>query len=68
MLYGADGELPELGEVRAAAGGALVDVATTQLPDGWGEDWRSFHKPVDVPRPARPAAVGAGHSRARWTS
>jgi ribosomal protein L11 methyltransferase len=33
VLYGAEGELPELGEVRAAAGGALVDVSTTQLPD-----------------------------------
>jgi ribosomal protein L11 methyltransferase len=48
VLYGAEGELPELGEVRAVAGAALVDVSTTRLPDGWGEDWRSFHKPVDV--------------------
>lgn len=49
VLYGAEGELPELGDVKAAAGGALVDVSTSVLPDGWGEDWRSFHKPVDVP-------------------
>jgi ribosomal protein L11 methyltransferase len=48
VLYGAEGELPELGEVRAAAAGALVDVSTTQLPDDWGDNWRSFHKPVDV--------------------
>jgi ribosomal protein L11 methyltransferase len=48
VLYGAEGELPELGAVRAAAGDALVDVSTTQLPDDWGDNWRSFHKPVDV--------------------
>ena len=49
MLYGAAGELPDVGDVRAAVGGRLIDVSTTELPDGWGEDWRSFHKPVDVP-------------------
>ncbi len=64
VLYGAAGELPALGEVRAAVGGALVDVTTTELPDGWGEDWRSFHKPVDVPGlrvrpPWEPALEGA---------
>jgi ribosomal protein L11 methyltransferase len=48
VLYGAAGELPVLGEVQAAAGGALVDVSTTELPDDWGENWRSFHTPVDV--------------------
>ena len=62
VLYGAAGELPELGEVRAAVGGALVDVATTELPDGWGEDWRSFHKPVDV-GDARLEARVAGSTR-----
>ena len=46
VLYGAPGELPELGEVRAAVGGLLVDVSTSELPD---VDWRSFHRPVDVP-------------------
>lgn len=49
VLYGAPGELPALGDVRAAAGGALVDVSTSELPDDWGERWRSFHAPVDVP-------------------
>ena len=51
VLYGAAGELPDVGEVRAAVGGRLIEVSTTELPDDWGEDWRSFHKPVDV-RPA----------------
>ena len=46
VLYGAPGELPALGDVRAAVGDVLVDVSTTELPD---VDWRSFHIPVDVP-------------------
>jgi ribosomal protein L11 methyltransferase len=62
VLYGAEGELPELGAVRAAAGEALVDVATTKLPDDWGDNWRSFHKPVDV-GDARLEARVAGSTR-----
>ena len=45
VLYGAPGELPAIGDVRAAVGGVLVDVSTTELPD---VDWRSFHAPVDL--------------------
>jgi ribosomal protein L11 methyltransferase len=48
VLYGAEGELPAVGAVRAAAGGALVDVDATELPDDWDERWRSFHRAVDV--------------------
>ncbi len=48
VLYGAEGELPALGEVKAAVGAALVDVSTSELPDDWGENWRSFHVPLDV--------------------
>jgi ribosomal protein L11 methyltransferase len=62
VLYGAEGELPELGDVKAAAGGALIDVSTSVLPDDWGEDWRSFHKPVDV-GDTRLAARVAGSTR-----
>src|SRR4051812_4958722 len=47
-VYGAPGELPELPDVRAAAGGALVDVRTSEVGDDWAERWRAFHKPVLV--------------------
>jgi ribosomal protein L11 methyltransferase len=47
-LYGAPGELPDVGELRAAAGGALVDVSTSELPDGWEQRWRDWHRPLDV--------------------
>ena len=48
VLYGAPGELPDLGEVRAAAGSALVDVSTSEIPDDWSERWKAYHRPVDV--------------------
>jgi ribosomal protein L11 methyltransferase len=44
-LYGAPGELPELPALRAAAGAALVEVSTTEVPE---VDWRDHHPPVDV--------------------
>ena len=47
-LYGAEGELPALPDVRAAAGDALVEVRTSELPDDWQERWREWHRPADV--------------------
>ncbi|MGH2948955.1 MAG: 50S ribosomal protein L11 methyltransferase [Solirubrobacteraceae bacterium] len=47
-VYGARGELPTLPDVRAAAGDALVDVSTSELPDDWDERWREWHRPLDV--------------------
>jgi ribosomal protein L11 methyltransferase len=48
VIYGAPGELPALPDLRAAAGSALVDVETSEIPDDWGERWKAFHPPVDV--------------------
>jgi ribosomal protein L11 methyltransferase len=45
-LYGAPGELPDLGELRAIAGGALVDASTSEAEDG--SNWRDWHRPLDV--------------------
>ena len=47
-VYGAPGELPELPDLRAAAGGALVDVRTSEVGDDWAQRWRQFHRPVLV--------------------
>jgi ribosomal protein L11 methyltransferase len=47
-VYGAPGELPALPALRAAAGGALVDVTTSEVADDWAERWREFHRPVTV--------------------
>jgi ribosomal protein L11 methyltransferase len=45
-VYGPPGELPELPDLEAAAGGALVSVTTTEVADDWSERWREFHKPL----------------------
>jgi ribosomal protein L11 methyltransferase len=45
-IYGGEGELPDLGEVEAAAGEGLVEVVATEVPDDWADRWRDFHRPV----------------------
>jgi ribosomal protein L11 methyltransferase len=45
-IYGAPGELPELGDVEAAAGGALMSVSSREVADDWAERWKSFHRPL----------------------
>jgi ribosomal protein L11 methyltransferase len=47
-IYGPPGEVPELGELQAAAGGSLVDVTTTSVPDDWADRWADFHRPIEV--------------------
>lgn len=47
-IYGAPGELPPLPDLKAAAGGALVDVSTTELPDDWEDRWRTWHPAIVV--------------------
>jgi ribosomal protein L11 methyltransferase len=45
-IYGAPGELPELGALQAAAGDALVEVRSERVPDDWEERWKRFYFPV----------------------
>ena len=45
-VYGAPGELPEMPQVRAACGEALVEVLTTEVGDDWADRWREFHTPL----------------------
>jgi ribosomal protein L11 methyltransferase len=47
-IYGASGELPDVGDVRAVAGSALVEVSTSEVADDWAERWREWHRPIDV--------------------
>jgi ribosomal protein L11 methyltransferase len=62
-VYGSPGELPQLPDLRAAAGEALVEVATTELPDDWGERWKRFHRPVLI---ESPGIVPGLHVRPPW--
>ena len=49
VLYGAAGELPDVGALRVAAGAALVEVSSSVLPDeDWAERWKDFHAPIDA--------------------
>ncbi|HEY3970898.1 MAG TPA: hypothetical protein VGL79_05815, partial [Solirubrobacteraceae bacterium] len=45
-VYGAPGELPLLPDLQAAAGGALVEISTSEVADDWSERWKQFHQPV----------------------
>ncbi|MGH2877358.1 MAG: 50S ribosomal protein L11 methyltransferase [Solirubrobacteraceae bacterium] len=47
-VYGAPGELPQVPALRAAAGGAYVDIRTEEIADDWSERWRSFHRPLQI--------------------
>jgi ribosomal protein L11 methyltransferase len=47
-VYGAPGELPELGRGQALVGGVLVTVSATEVADDWAERWKTFHVPVVV--------------------
>jgi ribosomal protein L11 methyltransferase len=47
-IYGPPGEVPELGELQAAAGGSLVEVTSKTVPDDWADRWTDFHRPIEV--------------------
>lgn len=47
-VYGAPGELPQLPALRAAAGGAYVDIRTEEIADDWAQRWRDFHRPLAI--------------------
>ena len=47
-VYGGPGEVPELGEMEAAAGDSLVEVTTSSVPDDWADRWADFHRPILV--------------------
>jgi ribosomal protein L11 methyltransferase len=47
-IYGGEGELPDLGEIEAAAGDGLVEVVSTEVPDDWADRWQDFHRPILV--------------------
>ncbi|HEV2974124.1 MAG TPA: 50S ribosomal protein L11 methyltransferase [Solirubrobacteraceae bacterium] len=58
-VYGAPGELPELPDLRAAAGGALVEISTSETADDWHERWKRFHRSILVraPEESRPEGI-----------
>ena len=47
-IYGAEGELPDVGAAEAAAGDGLVEVRSERIPDDWADRWRDFHEPTVI--------------------
>jgi ribosomal protein L11 methyltransferase len=47
-IYGGEGELPDLGQLEAIAGEALVEVSASAVPDDWADRWQDFHRPLLV--------------------
>jgi ribosomal protein L11 methyltransferase len=45
-VYGAPGELPDIGALQAAAGDALVEVRSEHIPDDWSDRWKRFYHPT----------------------
>jgi len=56
-IYGAEGELPDLGEEEAVIAGGTVAVEATEVADDWADRWRSFHRPLLVGTPGEGPAV-----------
>lgn len=64
-VYGPPGELPALPDLHALAGGAAVEISTTEVADDWQERWREFHRPVQVEPPGA-SALPAVRVRPPW--
>lgn len=64
-VYGAPGELPQLPDLRAAAGEAFVEVSTSEVADDWHDRWRSFHKAILIDAPDR-SGLPSVHVRPPW--
>ena len=47
-IYGAEGEVPALGDLEAASGDGLIAVSSDEVPDDWADRWRDFHRPILV--------------------
>jgi ribosomal protein L11 methyltransferase len=47
-VYGAAGELPDLGDVQAVTGEDLVEVSSREVADDWADRWKQFHVPIVV--------------------
>ena len=59
-IYGAEGELPDVGELEVATGDGLVEVVATEVADDWADRWREFHRPVEVTREPRATVPRSG--------
>jgi ribosomal protein L11 methyltransferase len=66
-VYGPPGELPDLPDIEAAAGGSVIEVLTSEVADDWAERWKQFHRPVLIVSPV-PGVVPNVYLRPPWES
>lgn len=59
-IYGAEGELPDLGELDAVTAEGAVSVTSTEVADDWADRWREFHRPIEIRSPASDRTVWVG--------
>jgi len=62
-IYGAEGEIPDVGELQVATGDGLVEVVASEVADDWADRWREFHRPVEV---TAGEGLGAGRGTSLW--
>ena len=56
-IYGAEGELPALPDLEAAAGDVRIEVRSSTVEDGWESRWKEFHSSIRVEGRERSLAV-----------
>jgi len=59
-IYGAEGELPEVGDIEASLGGSRVALSSSQVDEGWEERWKEFHRPVVIESPSGGSSLWVG--------
>jgi ribosomal protein L11 methyltransferase len=59
-IYGAEGELPEVGEIEASLGGSRVTLTSSVVGDDWEERWKEFHRPVVVTSASGRSSIWVG--------
>ena len=59
-IYGAEGELPEVGDLEASLGDSRISLSSTRVDEGWEERWKEFHRPVTVKSPSGRSSLWLG--------
>ncbi len=48
VIYADESALPSEGDLRQAAGAALLAIERSEVADDWSERWKQWHRPVEV--------------------
>ncbi|MFZ9668894.1 MAG: 50S ribosomal protein L11 methyltransferase [Solirubrobacterales bacterium] len=59
-IYGAEGELPEVGDLEATLGESRIALSSSRVDEGWETRWKEFHRPVTVPSSSGGSSIWIG--------